>query len=53
MFFAILIDLWFGKGGVTPIPEKLEPAPIAVHYGLDKLQNAIGGMDIPRSQLGT
>jgi hypothetical protein len=51
VFFAICIDFWLGKGGVTPIPEKLEPASIAVHYGLDELQNAIGRMDVPRPQL--
>jgi hypothetical protein len=52
MFFAILIDFWFGKGGVAPNPEKFEPAPVALHYRLDELQNAISGMDVPRSQPG-
>jgi hypothetical protein len=31
------------------------PGPhfVALHYGLDELQNAIGGMDVIRSQLGS
>ena len=52
MFLAIFVDLGLGKGGVTPEPEKPEPTPVALHYRLDELQNAIGGMDVTRSQLG-
>ena len=52
MFLAILVGLRVGKGGVAPKPEKLEPGPVALHYGLDELQSAIGGMDVSRSQLG-
>ena len=52
MFFAIFVDLRIGKGSVTPKPEKLEPTPVALHYGLDALQSAIGRMDVTRSQLG-
>ena len=51
MFLAILVGFRVGKGGVATKPEKLEPAPVALHYGLDELQSAIGGMDVPRSQL--
>jgi hypothetical protein len=42
VFLAIFVDLWVGKGGITPKPEQLEPAPVALHYRLDELQNAIG-----------
>jgi hypothetical protein len=53
MFFAICIDFRLGKGGVTPTPEKLEPAPIAVHYRLDELQNTVSGINITGPQLET
>src|SRR5208282_4276819 len=52
LFLAILIDFRFGKGGVAPKPEKLEPGPVALRDGLDELQSAIGGMNIPRPQPG-
>jgi hypothetical protein len=52
VFLAILVDFWFGKGSVAPKPEKLEPGPVALHDGLDELQDAIGGMNIPRPQPG-
>ena len=52
LFLAILVGFRVGKGSVATQPEKLEPGPVALHYGLDELQNAIGGMDVPRSQLG-
>jgi hypothetical protein len=49
---AILVYFRFGQGGVAPKPEKLEPGPLAPHPGLDELQDAIGGMNVPRSQPG-
>ena len=52
MFLAILVGLRVGKGGVTSKPEKLELPPVALHDGLDELQDTIGGMNIPRSQPG-
>ena len=51
LFLAILVDFWFGKGGVAPKPKKLEPAPVALHDRLDELQDAIVGMNNPWPQL--
>jgi hypothetical protein len=51
VFFAIFVDLRIGKGSVTPKPEKLEPTPAALHYGLNALQSAIGRMDVTRKML--
>jgi hypothetical protein len=51
MFFAIILDFWFGKRSVAPQSEKLEPGPITLHHRLKKFQSAIGRMGISLYQL--
>src|SRR5208283_4288798 len=48
---AILVDFRLGESGVSTHPKKLEPGAITLHQRFDKFQRAVGGMDVPRSQL--
>jgi hypothetical protein len=51
LYLTLLVDFRFGNGEVTPEPEKLEPGPVALYHGLDKLEDTICGITIFQSQL--
>src|SRR3974390_493871 len=51
VLFAILVGLRVGKGGIATQPKELEPGAVTLHQGSDKWKSAVGGMDVPRSQL--
>src|SRR5208337_3437289 len=51
LLFAIIVGFRFGKSSVGTHPKKLEPGAVTLHQGSDKWKSAVGGMDVPRSQL--
>jgi len=49
--FAIPVHARISKGCVTSKPEQDESGPIPLHYRIEELQNAIGRMNVARSEL--